>query len=56
MTGERNLPAGVTPGSATNPPQAKCPRCSWENTSAANNHDAAASLAKHQQRAHGGAR
>lgn len=51
---ETTYPAGVTPGSRDRRPSAKCPEGDWENTAAANNHDAAEGLRKHQQRAHGG--
>lgn len=56
MTDTRSLPAGVTPGTNNRRPSAQCPRCPWVNTAANNNHDAAASLLKHQQREHGGAK
>lgn len=50
---EKTYPTGVTPGTATRPPSARCPQGDWRNDRANNNADAAAGLRKHQQRAHG---
>lgn len=49
----KDLPKGVTPGTATSPPSAECPHGDWRNDRANNNADAAAGLAKHLRRVHG---
>lgn len=44
----KDLPKGVTPGTATSPPHGD-----WRNDRANNNADAAAGLRKHLRRVHG---
>lgn len=50
-TDNANLPAGVTPATATSKARADCPLGDWSNSAAPNNHDAAAGLLKHLARA-----